>query len=1484
MLNAAQRRFNRSRAGSVLILVVALLVLMALIGTAFMTMAQTDRGASAQHNFNTEADLLLEGAVNVVKSTVISDLFSAGAYRPLNETTTYQTTTSVGSDSQAVTAEQVTSPVTINTGTPFLADRLPSTDAMSGQVAANVIGGSGPYWRFLTSPLMGGQYETPLWYSGFGGEYARDGVAPQPNQPWALPSPNSAEGPAFNIRWAPTSVTLNGQLYPALQALYPDGTTYGAAILAADTDGDGIADAHFVKMATIDGITYYAAFRIVDNAAAFNVNTAWMPNTAITPIGDIFPTNVNLQTWLSNPAGQSTTGDNINYLNAYRFNIALTPPSNTPPLTFPVSPYQDYNNSAPRGDFAFDGGGYYDALWMQLGRRLDDPGFSTVPTSPQSAFQSLPATEAINLAERFCLRDPSSLTYPSFLEGQTGIPNSMGTNPSYAAAAVPYAVNDPTDWYNQNFCFASPASQINALPLRSILTVRNPVTAFVPNPFNIVPQQIGIGGNPTGTNFGDIVTLTTTASNNTTSTRAYAFIGSAIGSSPLNLSSPAFRWDWVPMPWSTAPTKISAQTATWGQLMMAYWAVMYDKTSSNGVFVPAGTDTKQFYSPLRNPYEVEAATLGTSRPAPPVPPTNPTANTVIPPSEVIKLRAALAAVNAIDLRDQDYNVTSERLILSATLNNVAGQPVEATVYGNEAQPYITRVYCENDNVTTGTTTPTGNGNGQGTGQGTPQANPQGYVGVELYNPYPFNIDITSWNLGILQGRVTSGGTSTLTYPGMKLMAIPPLTTATGFNKTANVNTIIPKQGYLILENYPNGLTGSSIDATYRPTIMNPTTGNGAATVNYCFVSNLSQVMQDPGNPTGQPGGELVLLRPRQAAMNGNPVGGTLQSTQLAKTAEYDEVDNLYDLVPLDSFDFTGIALAAKGAATFTGYYYSRYSGDSTTANWRFVYPGRWDPNLYKPQRQEGIESQTWTTPGQTDTVMSSQKAFGPFGSAGTPTYVTNYPPIQLNNYGFAGPGSVSSGTQSYPFGGFTRNLDILEAPYIGSYRLRILNNPPFNSQSPTPGQPIFPHGNDPSYLLELNPVTMDCQQADDYDTLYSGGTDDQFENIGRFCPIDGLDTSTTKIPVNDFALGISPPPGTTTPSSSFWRYHWAMKLADYLTVESPQDEQFPLMDASFPSIGTPPQGTPPQGIVHNTSGTTPAPQSYGQVATPASTTGFTATVDLNPNANYVGLPIEILSGGSQGQMSTVTSAAPTGTANQWTITFSPALQSLPITTMPQSSTIPPPTAQYDQFVIYGPPEETAALNGLVNVNTAPWPVLAGVPMVLNAATAGLAQNVAIAQSIVYYRDINDSSGASPPHGHGPFKTLFELNDVPVYSTIPPNPLPPQAVPSFRFRDAIGNCQQTVFDSAHGNYTNTGQTGTTVQAGDFQGTFLMINRVSNMLTTHSDSFTAYVEIQGWQNAETASPVLKVTRRATILIDRSKVTPVSQTVNTTNVPVN
>src|SRR5690349_21432786 len=71
LVERIERKFRRARPGSILILVVALLVLLALIGTAFITTTGTDRVSSAQNVANTEADLLVQGVLDTETSQIV---------------------------------------------------------------------------------------------------------------------------------------------------------------------------------------------------------------------------------------------------------------------------------------------------------------------------------------------------------------------------------------------------------------------------------------------------------------------------------------------------------------------------------------------------------------------------------------------------------------------------------------------------------------------------------------------------------------------------------------------------------------------------------------------------------------------------------------------------------------------------------------------------------------------------------------------------------------------------------------------------------------------------------------------------------------------------------------------------------------------------------------------------------------------------------------------------------------------------------------------------------------------------------------------------------------------------------------------------------------------------------------------------------------------------------------------------------------------
>src|SRR5438128_2127811 len=92
LLNPAQRGFRAARPGSVLILVVALLVLLALIGTAWMSSVRIERFASAQNIANVQIDLLVEGVKNIAQSVLVQDLFGKLGFKPYDSSAVYSAT------------------------------------------------------------------------------------------------------------------------------------------------------------------------------------------------------------------------------------------------------------------------------------------------------------------------------------------------------------------------------------------------------------------------------------------------------------------------------------------------------------------------------------------------------------------------------------------------------------------------------------------------------------------------------------------------------------------------------------------------------------------------------------------------------------------------------------------------------------------------------------------------------------------------------------------------------------------------------------------------------------------------------------------------------------------------------------------------------------------------------------------------------------------------------------------------------------------------------------------------------------------------------------------------------------------------------------------------------------------------------------------------------------------------------------------------
>ena len=176
------------------------------------------------------------------------------------------------------------------------------------------------------------------------------------------------------------------------------------------------------------------------------------------------------------------------------------------------------------------------------------------------------------------------------------------------------------------------------------------------------------------------------------------------------------------------------------------------------------------------------------------------------------------------------------------------------------------------------------------------------------------------------------------------------------------------------------------------------------------------------------------------------------------------------------------------------------------------------------------------------------------------------------------------------------------------------------------------------------------------------------------------------------------------------------------------------------------------------------------------------------------------------------------------------------------------------------------VHGLININTANWKVLSTVPFTTDSVT-----NARIAKAIVLYRDGDPATGALP---QGPFQSLFDLYKVQEFLSNQPVP-----INATRPDDDDG-------DFSPFNRTlppNGSPTDGITDPHEFERQYILITRISNLLTTRSDSFTAYILVQGWRNPNTPQAELVVQRRAAMLIDRSGVTAKNREPRSMLIPV-
>ena len=800
--------------------------------------------------------------------------------------------------------------------------------------------------------------------------------------------------------------------------------------------------------------------------------------------------------------------------------------------------------------------------------------------------------------------------------------------------------------------------------------------------------------------------------------------------------------------------------------------------------------------------------------------------------------------------------------------------------------------------------------------------------------------------------------------------------------------VVPAGGTLVLENFNSASGGPADDANHRPASSGLAL-NGkltvGANVNVAYVPGLTRVCWDR---------ELVLMRPtdctppRAAGTPANAVEYIWPDNvaDTATTTGHANIDprtgnGANAMAPLDSYDFTGLAPNLMANAASFGlpvrtraeiWSYKRAVNTAGTPNnrWQWVYPGRYDGDqsivaaltTNPAPRQQGtyrafgsdsmpgmatLDQDRFDPNDPNKTPQATAPINGGVTLTADPATVVSTPDfpdlftIQLNGQDMPGDqplhdytaasGVASPPANRFPFGGFRRVGDLLDAPFIGSYTIQT------EVASAVANSTTF---------LEVNPVTMDAALAEDTDPSDNERSTDtgaqSREQVGRFIslrPSHGTAANGQPAVLTTDSVSVTTPPrysylfdsaiddrlatenaATTTPDGLRYcddagyasrselpnmadaskrafraqatRYQFANRLFDYFTLDA-------LNDDSTPNYPTQPKWQP---ATYYSVGDT---VQYGQHVFTRCAAGTSTATDVPGNAE--------LSTGSQAMASNnYLPVAPAVTTN-WIVLPRFPLPNANVHPGSRSDTIAGQTSK-DYYTADDANETPQSKPGLININTAPERVLAAVPWsprtgtgaagdnltvkydttaaylpVVTAGGDGIDDNAQIAHLIVLYRDGNYvTSGLATPatynnlgmtsttnrpflaHAATPFTSCFDLYKVPGFR---------EAQAKILAAGGVG--------AAQGEYTPVPINGVSTPDGvrfDFEEQTLLMNRVSNLITTRSDFYTIYALVQGWRNVGTSNPQLVVQRRAAFIVDRSGATKTSQTLSSTRVPVN
>ena len=859
-----------------------------------------------------------------------------------------------------------------------------------------------------------------------------------------------AEGDAARANWSPTQISMaysapgpeqtaggnpefyndRNRSYPALyRDLNGDGQPSAdePVFMAADVDGDGVADAGLVPIVQQSNIDptaanalqryydpttdayYFVAVRVVDNNALVNVNTALShTGDAPHPAGGVNLSTVDYESLFSLP----------NY-GIWTSNIGLLE-------TFPI---------------AAAGTGFGDERLQQFQRimpsKFGNPTATVYPINARETgtitemptSQTFGETMSLSFIERLQNANPLTTDGPIGAVGGPTIPpapflddattaslhfkgggwkqqgeSSRLDNLGYDAFVLAAGNFMPNDLFKfDNFTITDPTRNLAA---------EQEATGLWAAMFKTMdPDRRFYGFSLSGSNYpiSPRAELTNVGGVNDTIQPHVLSTAAALNVDDGTLRVPTGMPDYSVI----APVKANLNSARFHELFRAYWNVM---TAESNQAAPAGLDVS--VAPFfKAPRLSETATNITVDPIfDPSTLDLPAAATVLPTAltddgraeQMLLLRAALAAVQTMDIRDQERRVVGGSLIPGLpTVGDVnpgdaditvaevelrrAGtdpQPnaVRARVYGSEAQPFIAEVIVDYDN-----------------------AGALEYIGIELVNPYPFPIVMKGWGIADIDttGVALPGVLSPLDDNGAAI------NDGDATAETAFIPAADPTAGTLgryVLELGVDSVPGGGASMPDATTVVQSVPG-------FTMPASLSS---------------LTLMRP---AVNG---GGAAGYT-FAGSAAF-----LHELIPLDMVDFTG-SLAGPDLR----FYYSR--NDTDPRSWQVAMHGEYiagggvpvtppvttiDPAEGVPASAASVDVVLLTPPG----AAIPPSYLGTLGRANTEQTVvtpagTTFPEGFPLGPVLSGPVFADNSVTNpvWPYGGFARDGDALGIPMVGGY-------------------------------------------------------------------------------------------------------------------------------------------------------------------------------------------------------------------------------------------------------------------------------------------------------------------------------------------------------------------------------------------------------------------------------------------------------------------